>query len=304
MRFQLIFLTVALLLMTASFFGQGSSPIPQPDQANLTGLTTPIEVKFSDGRLLQGSGFFYFEFGPDDPNAQGPHWRAVTHVYVVTAKHIIQPTRLKELTKFTYAMRVGDGDHVNWHLFDLNSTDLGKRLHLCKKDEIDVAVIDVTDILNTEMRKPLEQRAQWLNFNGANSDEFPGKSPIQVQPGDDLVVIGYPSGFYDQFNKLPALKTGLLNTPIGLHYNGRDAFLMDFKYREGSSGSLIISKPTHIGFPKDGGIQSSIQPQYVFLGVYEGETYWNDVESQRADMGIGWYFYNVEEAIKNPPLIR
>jgi hypothetical protein len=282
MRLQAISVALSPFMTPASFFGQGSSPISQPDQANLTGLTTPIEVTFSDGRLLQGSGFFYFEFGPDEPNAQGPQWRAITHTYVVTAKHIIQPNRLKELIKFTCAMRVEDGDRVSWHRFDLKSADLAKRLHLCTKDEIDVAVIDVTDLLTTEMAQPLARRAQWLSFNGTNSDEFPGKSPIQVQPGDDVIVIGYPLGFYDRFNKLPVLKTGLLNTPIGLHYNGRDAFLLDFKYYEGSSGSLII----------------------CFLGVYEGETYWNDVESQRADLGVGWCYYNIEEAIKNPPLVH
>lgn len=303
MYIQSVTLTLLLLLVPASFFGQAISSIPPPDQANLTGLTTPIEVKFSDGRLLQGSGFFYFEFGADDPTAQGPHWRPLTHIYVVTAKHIIQPKRLKDLVKFSYAMRVGDENRVSWRPFDLNSAELGKRLHLCAKEEVDVAVVDVTDLMTRELTQPLQQRAQWLSFNGAHSEEFPGKSPIQVQPGDDLIVIGYPLGFYDQFNKLPVLKTGLLNTPIGLRYNGRDAFLLDFKYYEGSSGSLIISKPTHLSF-KNGVMQSSDSPQYVFLGVYEGETYWNDAESQRADLGVGWYFYNVEEAVKNPPLVH
>jgi hypothetical protein len=118
MIIQSFSLALLLLLVPPCFLGQASNLIPQPDAANLTGLTTPIEVKFSDGRLLQGSGFFYFEFGPDDANAQGPHWRAITHFYVVTAKHIIQPNRLKEVVTFTYAMRVEEGDHVSWHRFD------------------------------------------------------------------------------------------------------------------------------------------------------------------------------------------
>jgi hypothetical protein len=37
---------------------------------------------------------------------------------------------------------------------------------------------------------------------------------------DDVIVIGYPNGIYDQFNKLPILETGLLNTPIGMHFDG------------------------------------------------------------------------------------
>jgi hypothetical protein len=287
------------LLRTAS--GQSNSPSPQPDAANLTGLTTPIEVTFSDGRILSGSGFYYFTFGPDDPKATGPQWRSITHIYVVTAKHIIQPKRAKDIVKLTYAVRTADGSKVDWHKMELSSTELRKRLHLCQKDEIDVAVIEVTDDLTAEMKKPLGERSHFLAFNGAGSEEFPGKSPIEVQPGDDVIVIGYPLGFYDQFNKLPVLKTGLLNTPIGLHFNGLDAFLIDFRYYEGSSGSLIITKPTHFGVDNENRIQYSSDRRYVFLGVYEGEWYRNEDKPLKADLGLGWYYYNIEEAIKNPP---
>jgi hypothetical protein len=129
--------------------------------SDMTGLTTPIEVKFSDGRIVSGSGFFYVEYAPEEPAVQGRHWRAVTHVYVVTAKHVIQPKRLKDMVNLTYAMRTQNGNHVDWHRFELSSSDLGKRLHLCQKAEVDVAVVDVTDDLNAEMTQPLEQQAGW-----------------------------------------------------------------------------------------------------------------------------------------------
>jgi hypothetical protein len=296
--------TIALfvsLVLPRSTLAQASVPTPPADAVNLTGLTTPIEVQFSDGRIVAGSGFFYFEFAPDDPSAQGPHWRAITHFYVVTARHVIQPKRLKDLVKLTYALRTENGSQIDWLRFELKGSEVGKRLHLCSKEEIDVAVIDVTDDITAQMKEPLEQRAQLLAFNGANSDEFPGRSPIEVQPGDDVIVIGYPNGLYDAFNKLPVLKTGVLNTPIGFRFNGQDAFLMDFKYYEGSSGSLIISKPTHLSVDKAKGLLYSADRKYAFLGVYEGEWYRNEDKPLRADLGLGWYSYNIEDAIKNPP---
>src|SRR5271156_3897742 len=221
---------LVFLALTHGTPAQTTVPTPPPDTANLTGLTTPIEVQFSDGSIVDGSGFFYFVFGPDDPSAQGPHWRSITQIYVVTAKHVIQPKRLKDLVKFSYALRTENGSQIDWHPFELNSTDLGKRLHLCAKEEVDVAVIDVTHDLGPEVEKPLEKRAQYLAFSATNSDEFPSKSPIEVQPGDDVIVIGYPNGLYDAFNKLPILKIGVINTPIGVRFNGEDAFLLDFKY--------------------------------------------------------------------------
>ena len=283
--------------------GQVSVPTPPADAVNLTGMTTPVEVRFSDGRILGASGFFYMEFGPDDPTIKGPHWRGISRIYVVTAKHVVQPKRLKDLVSFTYAVRSQNGNEIDWHRVALDSKEVGERLHLCSKEDVDVAVIDVTDKLTTELMKPLEKGSQLLAFNGASSDRFPGKLPIETQPGDDVLVIGYPLGFYDQFNKLPVIKTGVLSTPMGLHFDGKDAFLLDFKYYEGSSGSLIISKPTHIGFDK-GALQYSADRQYVFLGVYQGESYRNEEEPVRADLGLGWYYYNVEEAIKNPSLVH
>jgi len=280
------------------------APIPQADSANLMGLTTPITVSFSDGRVVNGSGFFYFEYGPDDSKAQGPHWRAIARIYVVTAKHLIQPTRLRDLTTFTFAIRVGKQDHVDWHRLELSGAELGKRLHVCQKDTVDVAVVEVTDLENQEIKKLLEERIQVMNISGATLDQLPNKSPLEVQPGDDVIVIGYPMGLYDQFNKLPVLKKGMLSTPVGLHFDGLDAFLLDFKYYEGSSGSLIISKPTHVGLGKNNEQLWSTNRQYVFLGVYEGETYLNGDQAQLADLGLGWYSYNIEEAIKNQPVVH
>jgi hypothetical protein len=257
-------------------------------------------VQFKD-RLLQASGFFYIELAPETEKKEGPHSTAITKIYVVTAKHVIQPKRLKDIVKFSYAVRIGAKAGAAWHPLELDSKELGRRLHLCKNESVDVAVVEITDQFTAEIKKLLEERAQLLSFNGANAKNFPGNSPLEVQPGDDVIVIGYPLGIYDVFNKLPILKTGLLNTPVGMRFNGLDAFLFDFKYYEGSSGSLVISKPTHFGL-KDGQLQSSTSREYLFLGVYEGEYYWNDdAKPLRADLGLAWYYYNVEDATKNPP---
>lgn len=220
------------VMITPSCFGQ-EPPVPQPDSINLTGLTTPISVNFSDGRVLNGSGFFYFELKPDDRKAQGPHWIAIDRTYVVTAKHLIQPKRLQDLVKFTYAIRVGNQSHVDWHRLELTGAELGKRLHVCQKESVDVAVIDVTDLLNQEVKQLLGERIQVLGYNGATINRLPNKSPIEVQPGDDVIVIGYPMGLYDQFNKLPVLKKAILSTPIGLHFNGLGCFSLGFQVLRG-----------------------------------------------------------------------
>lgn len=293
-----------LLIFSLCCSGQQTVPTPASDEANLTALTTPMEVTFKDGGSARGSGFFYFEYAKDDGKQQGPHWVAVEHMYVVTARHVIQPKRLEQLSEFRYALRESSGDHVNWHVMKLTAKELGQRLHLCRNERADVAVVEVGDTISAETVRLVAEKAQLLNFSGVSSTKFPGKSVLQAQPGDDVLVIGYPKGIFDRFNKLPVLKTGVLNTPIGTHFNGLDAFLLDFKYYAGSSGSLIISKPTRLAYDKDGRLEGSTTPQYLFLGVYQGEQVWNDITSESADLGLGWYYYNVEEAIEIPPVVR
>lgn len=295
-------MVVGFLVLVLAANGQQKAPTPPADEANLTVLATPVEVTFSDGGRSTGSGFFYFELEKEQTKIEGPHWTAVQHMYVVTAKHVIQPDRLAQLKEFRYALRESSGDRVKWHIMSLDRASLGRRLHLCRSESADVAVVEIGDLIRPEMSKAIAEKAQLLSFNGVNSSEFPGASILKVQPGDDVLVIGYPKGFFDTFNKLPVLKTGVLNTPLGLHFNGLDAFLLDFKYYAGSSGSLIISKPTRLAYDAAGLLQTNTAPQYLFLGVYQGEEVWNDIAPESADLGLGWYYYMVQEAIGNPPV--
>src|ERR1035438_2265207 len=153
-------LTIAMSAALAPCIrAQDAVPTPAPDSANLTGLTTPVETQFADGRKLQGSGFFYLEFAPETEKKEGPHWVAISHTYLVTAKHVIQPKRMKDIVKFSFAIRVGDQQRVEWHRLDLGPNELGRRLHLCQDEVVDVAVVDVTDQLSAELTNLLKQRA-------------------------------------------------------------------------------------------------------------------------------------------------
>jgi hypothetical protein len=119
------------------------------------------------------------------------------------------------------------------------------------------------------------------------------------------VVIGYPRHFFDEYNKLPILKSGILITPPGVRYDNLDAFLIDFKEYEGLSGGVIISKPTDF-VVEDG--QMYIHKggrDFLLLGIYTGQRYRQNKitgDEEVPDVGIGWYYYNLANAIENPPL--
>jgi hypothetical protein len=275
-------------------------------------MTTPIEVHFTDSVPNYGSGFYFQKLAPADPAKGDWQWRAVTGLYLVTAKHVIQPERIKKLKGVSFYLRRPGTSGIDWLPINLSPEEVQKRLHLAANPDADVAVLDILDLLNKEIfaRAPKglttggPQNTPIETYFAATEDNFPGKSKIKISAGDDVVVIGYPRHFFDEYNKLPILKAGLLITPLGVRYDNLDAFLIDFREYEGLSGSVIISKPTDV-VVEDGKIFTHNGGRdFLLLGVYTGQRYRKNKKSgeeEGPDVGIGWYYYNLTSAIDAPP---
>lgn len=186
-------------------------------------LTTPVEVKFRDHRDENGSGFFFNVYAPDEKPATGPHWVKVNKTFLVTALHLVQPEDSKAVvTRVDFGMR-RSGKPVQWESISIPGAELRKRLHVSKDPKVDVAALDITDMISKIFQQGVEPN--WA----VSHQDLPGVSQLSIEAGDDVIVVGYPRGFYDDYNKLPILKGGLLNTPFGLKYDGQDAFLIDFR---------------------------------------------------------------------------
>lgn len=57
---------------------------------------------------------------------------------------------------------------------------------------------------------------------------------------EQVTMIGYPNGLFDQASKLPIARRGQTATPIFNNYNGLPAFLIDASVFPGSSGSPVV----------------------------------------------------------------
>jgi hypothetical protein len=281
-------------------------------------LTSPVEVRFKDGQTSLGSGFFFQVLEPADPKSKEPQWRSVQRLCVITNRHVIQPEKFSSFEKLVFNLRVRHGDGADWLPIEINQTALAERLHLHPNAAVDVAAVDVLDLVRNEIMKrtgnsPGTSRRQidlepWFAVSREN---FPGVSRLKIGAGDDVITIGYPKGLYDEFNKLPILKRGMLITPWGLRYGNLDGFLIDARFFHGSSGSIVISRPTDL-LMENGRLLSNTVKEFLFLGVYSGEPFslgpqrdTDDaviVEKRRADLGLVWYYYTVEQALQAPSL--
>ena len=140
------------------------------------------------------------------------------------------------------------------------------------------------------------------------NNNLPQNQPITIDVTSDIIIASYPRGFYDDVNKFPIVKSGIVASGWGLRFRGDPLFEIDAQLFPGSSGGLVISKPQNVaminGKPHYSGIK-----QFVFLGVYSGEYQWEEkinkedgsVEEVKGSYGLGnvWYSYLVPEIITN-----
>ncbi|MCD7819568.1 MAG: serine protease, partial [Lachnospiraceae bacterium] len=136
---------------------------------------------------------------------------------------------------------------------------------------------------------------------------LPDNQSITIDVTSDVVVASYPKGFYDYINKFPIVKSGIIASAWGAYFNGQPLFQIDAQLFPGSSGGLVISKPTNIAMI-DGHINYSQSKQFVLLGVYSGEYTWkkeSEINGKKdlIDMSYGlgnvWYSNLIPEIITN-----
>lgn len=69
-------------------------------------------------------------------------------------------------------------------------------------------------------------------------------SSIEFPVGQDLLVMGYPKGYHDQFNNLPLVRNALISSAYGVNFDRNPYFLIDSHLHEGMSGSPVITAPS------------------------------------------------------------
>lgn len=271
----------------------------------LHGISTLLLTTYQ-GKQLQGTGFFYDELGPKDPNLT-EQWREIKTIWVATNRHVLLPKiKGKEITPevLTFHLRKIVNNRFVWEPISLDTIEFTKRVRLHPNQEVDVALLQIDDLVKNKIKN----NEQLIQYFAVSEENLPGNNNINAEVADDVIVVGYPKSFYDEVNVFPIVKSGIIASRWGLNFNGLPIFLIDAKLFPGSSGSIVITKPIDLKMV-NGRLMHSKDKQFAFLGVYSGEPYrehkpidLEDLTIIRKDsfnLGTVWYGHLIIEIAKN-----
>ena len=228
--------------------------------------TTRIEAKDQNDNKHIGTGFFY-----SFPTKEGKG----SFVYVVTNRHLVE--NMKEIRAgFSLADNEGNPIYSKPYSF-IYGTQEGIIYH--PDNSVDLCIFPVSVFLAVAH---LDNKK--LFFRTIDESLIPDADKLaSVSPIEDIMLIGYPTGLWDESNNMPIVRKGITATSIHRDYNGKHEFLIDAACFPGSSGSpvFVLNNGSYLD-PRNNGIV--IGSRLLFVGIlYKGAQYTISGEIRRND---------------------
>lgn len=187
---------------------------------SLSHLVTRLVCTKSDGTSSIGTAF-YFSIHEKNETYQP---------LLVTNKHVIKGA-IK--TKFRISQTNDNGEPIPKKFYD---AEIPSGLWVSHPDpSVDLCAMQFGSIVNNYLR---DKKIAWTRINQSlipNMETLKSLSPVE-----DVVMIGYPAGIWDEHNNMPIYRKGITATHPALEYNGKREFMVDIAAFPGSSGSPVF----------------------------------------------------------------
>lgn len=212
--------------------------------------TSRIETFTPAGGQSIGTGFFF--------NFEVPDKGVMTTL--ITNKHVVQgANRARIYVSRANGQQALFGQFNSWDIDGFDQIIVGH-----PDPNVDLAAFPIGAVLN-EMDKA-GTPAYYRGFSLAN---IPNDNDINSLTAiENILMIGYPTGIWDNTNNLPIVRRGITATPYARDYNGRPEFMIDCACFPGSSGSPVMIADNGSYPSKDGGI--NIGSRFYLLGLLWG----------------------------------
>lgn len=244
----------------------------------LIATVAPVRSLKSGRAIASASGFFYVH--SDD-------------LYFVTNRHVLvdededyYPDSI-ELRVHTDTADVRKNADYTVSLYDSKGQPLWHE-HPKGGREIDVVAI------------PLDKRGVTSRFfvkAFSPQDSIP--SDVRIGIGEDVLVIGYPLGFYDRIHNLPIVRGAILASIYPVPFEGKPYVLIDSRLHSGTSGSPVLTKPSHM-IQRGDATNLMAQPISYLVGVHSATLEVQDRDptlDEPLGLNVVWFESLIQEII-------
>lgn len=188
-------------------------------------LTVRIECEYSNGMHGTGTGFFFRFLENEETGEHVP--------VVITNKHVINGAIKGRLI---FCIRKADGTPDDSHHYAMYIDGFESMWRKHPDTNVDLCAMPLAPILNTAETQNI--KPFYITFSKENlpTEKFLN----EVSALEDIIMVGYPNGIWDEKNNKPIFRKGITATDMKFDYNGKTEFVIDAACFPGSSGSPVM----------------------------------------------------------------
>jgi hypothetical protein len=182
------------------------------------------------------------------------------NVAMITNKHVVENAKY---IRYTFNVNDENNNVIIGNTVKILFDEDRIKNFVFHPNGLDLAAIDITDIF-TDHRYNKNIK---LNITPIAPTQIPSKQEWEsLNSIEEVLMIGYPRGIWDNINNLPVFRRGITATHPSFDFKGKPEFLIDAACLPGSSGSPVFLYNTGSYWDKNTGSFSLVN-KFRFLGI-------------------------------------
>jgi hypothetical protein len=227
-----------------------------PPSVQMLYSTSRIETTDTQGQVSTGTGFLLQLNIKDDIQVD----------VLVTNKHVIKGAS-KGRINFTVENPPGQPDIYNHSALFIDNFTYPWINH--PDPNIDICVLPITSFIEQAKKQGMKDPFYIAIPQSLIPSE---KYYEELNAVEEILMVGYPNGLWDEVHNLPLFRKGITATHPGYYFNNRPEFLIDTACFPGSSGSPVFLYNQGAYINKSGEVKAGYRAMLIGI-LYAGPQY-------------------------------